>query len=257
MMTSRKSLLVMCALMLHSAAMAQGSAGSSGRLEPRYLIDMPTAGMLEKGGLGFDIDFYQDGGVLLGMNIGVFDRLSFGISYGGSGLIGNGTPVMNDVPGVNVKIRIIEESMLIPALALGFDSQGKDGYIKGLDRYVIKSPGLYAAASKNYSFLGYLSFHGGANYSFERSDDDKGFNVFAGVEKTVGSFISVMVEYNTGINDNGGGAVGKGRGYVNAGIRASVGGGLTLGINLKDLLRNGDTSTFANRTAKIEFVKML
>jgi hypothetical protein len=142
-------------------------------------------------------------------------------------------------------------------VAVGFDSQGKDGYIKGLDRYAIKSPGLYAAASKNYDFFGYLSLHGGANYSFERSDNDKGFNIFVGAEKTVGPFISAMIEFNTGINDNGGASVGKGRGYVNAGAKASVGGGFTLGLNFKDLLKNGDTATFANRTVKIEFVRML
>jgi len=47
---------------------------------------------------------------------------------------------------MHVKIRLLEESYILPALALGFDSQGKDGYLKDLDRYKIKSPGFYAVA---------------------------------------------------------------------------------------------------------------
>jgi len=232
---------------------AQGSAGSSGRLEPRYLIDLPTAGMLDKGSLAVDIDFYQKGGALLALSVGVLDRLSFGIGYGGTGLIGTETPVMNEVPGVNVKIRLIEEGIVLPALVIGFDSQGKDGYIKSLSRYVIKSPGLYIAASKNYSMLGFLSVHGGVNYTFERADDDRDANGYLGLEKTIGPFISAVVEYNLGNNDNSGNALGRGRGYMSGALKCSIGGGLTLGIHLKDILKNGSDASSINRTVHIEY----
>jgi len=50
-------------------ANAQGSAGTEGSLEPRFLIDVPTAGMLAKGSFALDLDFYQEGGVLLGLSV--------------------------------------------------------------------------------------------------------------------------------------------------------------------------------------------
>ncbi len=235
----------------------QGSAGTNADAELRYLVDIPTAGMLQKGSIVLDVDFYQEGGVLLGISLGVLDRLSFGISYGGSKLIGADKANMNSVPGVNIKIRVIEESVVLPAIAIGFDSQGRDGYIKDLSRYVIKSPGFYAVTSRNYLLLGFLSIHGGVNYSLERSDDDKDVNIFAGIEKTLGPTVSIMLEYNLASNDSNAKAIGKGRGYLNAGLRWSVGSGLTLGVNLKDIIRNGTDLNVGNRTVRIEFVKAL
>jgi len=235
--------------------LGQGSAGTAGNIEPRYLVDIPTAGMLGKGMFGLDVDFYQQGGVVLSLSAGILDRLSFGLSYGGSNLLGSDEPVMNPIPGANIKIRVIEENMVLPAIAIGFDSQGKDGYLKDLNRYVIKSPGFYATASKNYSLLGYFSLHGGVNYSLERGDDDKDVNLFGGVEKTIGPVVSVLLEYNLGANDTNGDAPGRGRGYLNAGLKCSISGGLTLGVNLKDLLKNGNTVHVGNRTVKIEYAK--
>jgi len=248
------ALILLVTACLAQPARAQGSAGSGSRIEPRYLVDIPTAGMPDKGSFALDIDFFQEGGLLLGFSAGLLDRLSFGISYGGSSLIGEGTPVMNEVPGVNLRIRAIEENVTLPAIVVGFDSQGKDGYLKSLSRYVIKSPGFFAVASKNYSMLGFLSIHAGANYSLERADGDRDANAFAGVEKTIGSFVSAVLEYNLGNNDNNVRAIGKGRGYLNGGFKWSISGGLTLGVNFKDLLKNGPEVTAANRTVTLEYV---
>jgi hypothetical protein len=236
-----------------ATTIAQGSAGSEGKLEPRFLVDMPTAGMPDKGSMVLDVDFYQNGGLLIGINAGILDRFSFGISYGGSQIIGAGSPVMNPIPGVNVRLRVIEEGMLFPALTLGFDSQGKDGYLKNLDRFQIKSPGFYAVVSKNYAFLGYLSLHGGVNYSLERADGDRDVNAYAGLEKTLGPVISTIFEYNFATNDNSSQAIGKGWGYINAALRLMLGNGLTVSLNLKDIVKNGPNVTVANRTVCLEY----
>jgi len=255
--TARLALAGMLILYAAAGARAQGSAGSGSRLEPRWLVDCPTAGMLPRGSMAFDAEFYREGGVDLAFDIGIFDRLSAGLSYGGSGLIGESTPVMNATPGFNVRVRLLEESVYVPALALGFDSQGHDGYVRSLSRYTIKSPGLFAVVSKNYSALGYLSVHGGGNYSLERSDGNRNINLFAGIEKTLGPFLSLMVEYNLGTNDTGGNSLGAGKGYLNAALRCSLGGGLTLGVGFKDLDDNGGNVTVANRTVHIEYVRPL
>lgn len=236
----------------HTAA-AQGAAGTDGTLEPRFLVDMPTAGMPDKNTMTMDVSFYQEGGVLVGIGVGILDRFCLGISYGGSRMIGSESPLMNPVPGVNLRVRILEEGMVLPALVIGFDSQGKDGYLKDLSRYQVKSPGLFAAASKNYRFLGFLSVHGGVNYSFERADGDRDINAFVGVEKTVGPIISVIGEYNFATNDNSAHALGKGYGYINMAFRLMLGNGLTVSVNLKDMVKNGSTVTVANRTIGLEY----
>ena len=255
--------LVVCVLSISMISVplqrgiAQGSAGTSGGKEPRYLVDVPTAGMLAQGTVGLDIDFFQEGGLLVGITVGIFNRLSLGVSYGGSKFIGAEKATMNSVPGANVKLRLIEENTALPAVALGFDSQGREGYIKELDRYNIKSPGLYAVGSKNYSLAGFISVHGGVNYSFERGDNDRDVNFFLGLEKTVGPAVSLVAEYNRGSNDSNGIASTRGRGYLNMGIRWSIGGGLTLGVDLKDLVKNRENVSVGNRTVRIEYLSEL
>ena len=233
----------------------QGSAGTTTNVEPRFLVDIPTAGMLPQAGVGLDVDFYQQGGVLVGVGVGILDRLSIGVSYGGSGLIGDQQPDMNNYPGVSIKLRPFEESDAFPALAFGFDSQGRDGWLDDLDRYRVKSPGFYAALSRNYAWFGYFSLHGGVNYSMEHGDGDQDVNFTAGLEKSLGNVFSTVLEYNLGLNDSDHDAIGKGRGYLNAGLRWSAGGGLTLALHFKDLLQNARGVDAINRTFRLEYAK--
>ncbi len=249
-----------CVLLLVPLCTASGqggSAGTGGRIEPRSIVDMPTAGLVAKGSLAIDADFFDEGGMLLGASIGVFDRLSFGISYGGTGVIGSSPAVMNQVPGFAVRIRPLEESMALPALLLGFDSQGKGDYDKSRSRYQIKSPGFFGVLSKNFLMLGYLTLHGGANYSLENADGNGGMNFFVGAEKTIGPFLSVVGEYNAGLNDSNINASGKGRGFLNAALNISLGGGLTIGFDFKDLLENRRNASGVSRTVHLEYEREL
>jgi hypothetical protein len=252
--------LVLYALLCTTGMWAQeitGSAGSDATVEPRHIVDMPTAGILKKSQLAFDVEFFQRGGILFGFSFGLLDRLTVGISYGGRQLIGSEEARFNPTPGFLVTVRIFEESIALPALVIGFDNQGREPYIDSTSRYTIKSSGAYVALSKNYSFLGSLSFHGGVNYSLERADDDKDCNGYIGIEKSIGPTFSLFLEYNIALNDNTIRAVGKGKGYLNAMISWSMGGGFTLGVGLKNLIENQDNIQIGNRILRIEYVRNL
>ncbi|MGA9408244.1 MAG: hypothetical protein WBW71_14010 [Bacteroidota bacterium] len=252
-----KRLLFTCSLLIAQCSlMAQNSAGDAANIEPRYVIDMPTAGLIKRGAFAMDVDFFENGGMTVGLTAGALDRLNFGISYGGTGIIGHDIITMQKLPGVSLKYRLFDETMEMPAIALGFDSQGKETYIDSLERFTIKSRGFFASASKNYSFMGNLSFHGGANYSLENKDGNKAVDFFAGAEKSLGSDISLLAEYDFGLNDNIG-VVGKGNGYLNTGMRWSWGNGFTLGFDLKNLVRNQNNVTIGNRTIHVEYVRTL
>ena len=82
-------------------------------------------------------------------------------------------------------------------------------------------------------------------------------NFFGGIEQTIGPFLSVVGEYNLGMNDSDHNALGKGRGYLNAGIRASLGSGLTFSFILRDILQNQQQDGFAYRTISFEYVERL
>jgi hypothetical protein len=247
----RAIIIVLAVTLVRTSSDAQGSAGSAGGLEPRFLVDVPTAGMSPKGMLGVDVNFFQEGGLLFGVNLSVIDRLSLGVSYGGSRLIGKGKAVFHPLPGFNVRARPFEEGTVMPAIVVGFDSQGQEEYLEESDRYTILSKGFYLAGSKNFSFAGYFSVHGGLNYSLEPVKDQREIDFFLGVEKTIGPSLSAVAEYSS--SDG----VLSSDGFMNVGVRWSVGGGFTLGVDIKDITRSGDHVSIGNRAIRIEFVNPL
>ncbi|HEX2984085.1 MAG TPA: hypothetical protein VHO28_11135 [Ignavibacteriales bacterium] len=252
-----------------SSLFAQGSAGAGAQYEYRSLIDMPAAGMIDRGYVGVGVDVMPQGVLITKIEVGPFNNFNFGISYGAGNFIGDGKPDWYKLPGVNIKIRIVNETESFPAIAFGFDSQGKGEYIEsiwneehdewvGVDRYKIKSRGFYGAVSKNFNFLGYFGMHGAINYSLERKDGDKDLNFSFGFEKTIGDQISVVTEYDFAFNDNGPNSVGGGDGYLNAGLRWSAGQGFTIEIDLRDLLHNDKLSIgSADRAIKVEFIQSM
>lgn len=249
---------VIIILVIYSKVLnAQGTAGSGSVLEPRYIVDMPTAGILGHLKYAVDVDFYNSGGVTFGFSMGLLNAINLGFSYGGKNIIGSDKPDWYKLPGMSLKIRPLDEREFLPAVVIGFDSQGKEEYIDSLSRYKIKSPGIYVVFSKNFLSAGYLSFHLGSNYSLERADMDKDFNTFLGIEKTITKFISVIAEYNLAINDSNKKALGKGKGYLNLAIRASVGNDFTIGVNFKDVTGNQKKVSIANRTISVEFISSL
>lgn len=254
----KKNCTLIFILFISNLLFGQGTGGANAKYEYRNLIDMPTAGILQKGITGVSLDVMPDGVVVSKIEVGVFEGFSFGISYGGSNIIGSGNIQWYKLPGINLRGRIIDENQTLPAITVGFDSQGKGNYNRDLDRYQLKSSGFFAAAAKNFEFLGYLSLHGVINLSLERSDGAKDLDIGIGFEKTLGGRVSLIGEYDFATNDNSANSLGKGNGYLNMGLRWSVGDGLTLGLNFRDLLDNKRiNSNSADRGIFVEYVKSL
>src|SRR5574340_1238591 len=114
------SLLINLLFMSTYFLLAQGTAGTGAKYEYRSLIDMPTAGILQKGYVGMTSDVLPQGVLIEKLEVGVFDNISFGISYGGVNLIGAGSPKWYKLPGVNFRFRIITETAAFPGITLGF-----------------------------------------------------------------------------------------------------------------------------------------
>jgi hypothetical protein len=110
--------------------------------------------------------------------------------------------------------------------------------------------------SKNYQFFGTVSFHGGANYTLERHDDDFDPNIYLGVEKSIGPIVSWLAEYNFAF-DNDRNSRGFWNGSLGTGIRVST----NIGFNADILFKNLTTSGFAKdkviRAIRIQYVRYL
>jgi hypothetical protein len=207
----------------------------------RRLVDSPTAVILERGSYAFDTVVYPDGGMLVGISVGLLNSFSFGFSYGGLGVIGSGNPDWNPRVEFRARLRLIEESFALPGVAVGFDSQGFGYFAEDTERYQVKSKGFYAVASKHYAFLGMMAFHGGVNYSLEDGDGEDAINIFLGFEKSLSPELTVVAEYDMALNDNeDNDAFGEGIGYLNVGLSWMFAESLRIQFDLRNLLENSE-----------------
>ena len=251
------ALLSLMIIVANNPILGQGSAGTDAEQELRYLIDLPTAGVLKKGKIALDFEILPLGTLISKVEVSPFRNFSLGVSYGAYNFIGNGNIELYKIPGFHAKFRIFTETRILPSFSLGFNSQGKGSYIDSLKRFTTKSPGVFLGITKNYKFLGYLSFHSVINYTLENYDDEN-INFGFGLEKTIGPFFSVIAEYDLALNDNSKKSIGKSKGYFNIGFRLSPAGGLTIGADVKDLFDNKNLiSNRAGRSLYIEYVSTL
>jgi len=225
-------------------------------VEPTSLIDTPTAGTLLKGSFKAEIRAYTQGGILGGLDVGITDRFMFGIDYGGTNLIGEGDIDWNPQPGVNVRYRLFEEDLTMPALTFGYNSQGYGAYIDSTNRYSEKSRGLFVSASKNFAFLGTFGVHGGVNYSFERGDGDKDLNLYVGFDKTINPELLLVGEYDLALNDNDARSLGSGNGYLNFGVKWIFAGKMNIDFILKNVLKNRNDHPHMSREIRISYVEV-
>lgn len=219
------------------------------RLQPRRLVDCPTAGLLPRASFDFDIRIYPKGGVIFGLDIGLMKRFMVGMSFGGENVIGEGEPDWQPRIEFATKYRLINESWSFPAFVIGYDSQGDGAYndTLDLDRYDYKSKGFYAVMSKGYAMGEVpIGFHGGANYSLENDDKDKDITLFFGADLMLGDNLGLVAEYDLGTNDDKAEKLfGQGYGYLNVGVQWVFSQKLFLQFNLKNLLLNRkDASTW-------------
>ena len=244
---------------------------------PLNLVSIPTAGTLPRGSFTLESLLITDGGMVPRLSVGFTDNFSFGVSFGVQNLIGGNKPSINKTtPEVQIKYRIFDESEKMPALVYGLDTQGKGLYHSvdsifnshdaldstiTLNRYDQKAWGMYMVMSKNWNLLGNLGLHAGISKSLSENDDgDKDINVFFGIDKELNRSFSLLVEYDAALNDNLGGGdyalnditFGKGKGYLNAGIRWAMSPNLMLEINFNDINQNTN-SEYTNREIKVMY----
>ena len=227
---------------------------------PTDLISVPTAGTLMRGSFSMDMRIQDEGGLVLGLSAGITDRFQFGMSFGSPNLIGDEKLEWYPRPEAKLKYLILDESLSMPALSLGLNTQGLGDYVDTLQRYEIKALGLYGALSKNWkSPLGNIGLHTGLNYSFlETEDGDNDPNLFFGMDVEFNPEFSFLLEYNSALNENGMTArtmsVSKG-GYLNAALRWSFVESLHLELHLNNLLFDDEEVDYFKRELKITYIE--
>ena len=261
-----------------SALLVGGALWGQGVPPPAALVTIPTAGTLQRGQFEVELLMQTGGGILGQLGIGFSDRFSMGMSYGVQQFIGDKEPSLNRlIPEVQLKYRFMDESYNRPAIALGLDTQGRGGFqtyeviddtteevLQTYERYEVKAIGIYLVASKNWQVLGNIGGHFGLSKNvWEADESDNDFNFFLGLDKDLSAELGVFVEYNAALDDNNYDdnelldltkiTVGKGRGYLNAGIRWHVTPSFYMEVDLNDILVNKGQVKYFSRELKVVY----
>ena len=242
--------------------------------KPVELIDMPTAGILRAGDLQVRLRFYEQGSMIGRLSAGISDRLMFGVSFGGEHIIGGEQIQWQENPGIHFIYRLVEESLLMPAIVLGIDTQGYGKYWREedyrdpafpdqpvevnashypLNRFSFKSRGFFSVVSKGYQSIRQIGLHAGINYSLDTSDNEKGLNVFMGANIELIPNLALIGEYDFGLNDDRIKYMNNGRGYLNAGLRWAITPGMTIEYDLKNLIDNNEERMGLRRIVRIVY----
>ncbi|MBM4116752.1 hypothetical protein FJ251_03285 [bacterium] len=220
----------------------RAASGSEVLLRSRRLVDSPTAVVLGHGAYRIEGRLMHGGSLAAGTFVGIKDRLEVGVCWGMRGLFGRGEVEFNDRTALSLRLLLAEERAL-PALLIGFDNQGWGPWDEALERYERKSKGFYFVATRNwYGPLGTdVATSGGFNYSTEDKDESS-LDFFAGLEQDYGGNFALILDYAVGLNDRAdeepAARYGRGLGWLDAGLRWNVVGGVQFKFFLRDLLAN-------------------
>ncbi|MDC1068424.1 YjbH domain-containing protein [Candidatus Kapabacteria bacterium] len=241
-------------IIIFSSTIFAGNAGNNANIESRYLIDMPTAGVIEKKALSIYSNAYSEGGLLLEFNFGLLTNLNLALSYSASNVIGDGSFSGPEYPSVNFKYRVSNEVENFPAIAIGISTQGRGVWDKTEKRFQTYSPGFYIASSKNFIWaLGNLALHGGINYSFEPVNKNKSPNVYFGFEQSLGSSLSLVLETNATLDDQRS-EINKKVGLLNSSFRWSISEKFTIELQVRDMLNTQDNVKDFTRVITFEYI---
>jgi len=254
--------MILTGLVIMMTNMIQAQTETSRSLydiPPRNLVDAPTSMTLPRGCFDVILRVYPNGGILGNTSIGLTNRFMVGVSYGAEGIIADAEPNWNPSMEFNAKLRLIDESIFLPALAIGFNSQGYSSYDDNQQRYTYKSKGFYAVFSRSMFFYNAsVGGHAGVNYSMEHDvDNDDDPSLFFGIDTQFKYNVGFVLEYDIALNDDKSSQrYGRGRGYLNAGLRWLFSENLEIEVIFKNLLNNRrDVNSFGRglRLTYIEF----
>ena len=250
-------LTIMCLMLVSFSSSAKERVGLV-KVPISQLLRVPPANMMETNITQIELRFMPDGDFIAGLQLGIFNRLTLGLSYGANNLLSYNELQWNRNIGFLIKYLICTEGRWNPALSVGIDTQGW-GYehnnpASGERRFLFKAPGLYAAFGKNFYPLciGAIGVHTVLNYNFIEAEDDRDVNLMFGMNKSIWKWFSFVTEYDLALNDNSFQAYSSGSGYINFALRYRPVEQLIIELSIIDV--TGDNSMANSETTVIRFI---
>lgn len=184
-----KKFLSFCILsLLPLGAFAQESASFT---PETLIIDVPTAAVLDKYQASLMTRTYANGSVMESLDFGVIPQVNIGLSLAVYELVGNSDDIKVLDPDFQVKWKLYDGSLYLPAIAIGYDGR-RYGYDRRSKEYMDDRKGGYITFSREIFTPG-LDASAGVNLSdFDRHD----VYFFAGVAWLVKEWAALLAEWD-------------------------------------------------------------
>jgi hypothetical protein len=211
-----------------------------------YNIDQPVPISLAHAEYYVSARLWGSSGVMMRFGLGLFDRVTLGMSYGGNNVLGAGTPKFFDRyrPDVQVRLAILREQGYAPNVVLGFESQGYDDCIN--KEYDVREKGGYLCFGKTVDVIR-THCQLGVNYW-------DGFDGFLALNALLPGDVELIAEYDPALNDRR--EEQKNPGFLNFGIGWTFAERVRIVLGLRDVLGNRP-ETRLNRTLEFSFNERL
>ena len=209
-----------------------------------YNIDQPVPISLAHAEYYVSARLWGSGGIMMRFGLGLFDRVTLGMSYGGNDVLGAQTPKFFDRyrPDFQARIAILQEQGYAPNLVLGFESQGYDNCIN--KEYEVRERGGYLCAGKTVDVIR-THCQVGVNYW-------NGFDGFVALNALLPGSVELIAEYDPALNDK----TDANRGFLNFGIAWTFAERVRMVLGLRDVLGNRLDAKL-NRILEISFNERL
>jgi len=209
----------------------------------KRIIDKPFGKIIEKNSINLNTEIYPAGGLLVETYYGISEKFAAGISFGGNNIIGYSTIKYNKYPGFYAIFELLEDSPFYPSIHLGLETQGSGYYSENYNRFQFLQPGIFFVISKYFDWEGKFIISFGINRTvnlFENKDEYKNLDAYLGLQKNIGKWFLINLEYDCAFNDNDKKEFGQGKGYLNLGFsfRLFKDYSMIIKFNIKDILRN-------------------
>jgi|WetSurMetagenome_2_1015567.scaffolds.fasta_scaffold125924_1 hypothetical protein len=211
-----------------------------------YNIDQPVPISLAHAEYYVSARLWGSGGIMMRFGLGLFDRVTLGMSYGGDSVFGAGAPRFFDRyrPDFQARLAILREQGYAPNLVLGFESQGYDDCIN--KEYEVREKGGYLCVGKTVDAIR-THCQLGINYW-------NGFDGFLALNALLPGDVELIAEYDPAFNDRRGEQ--KNPGFLNLGIGWTFAERVRAVLGLRDVLGNRPGARL-NRTLEISLNERL
>lgn len=153
------------------------------------VIDIPTAEVVDHYGYYVGFRFGSEGALQTKTSFGVFPRLNLGFGLDGERVLGTRDARMNR-PTLNIKFRLFDGRMNLPALAMGYDGQGYV-YNRNDGEYEQREKGFYLVSTAEILIPNFFLHVGGNMFDFDKGNTVRGFT---GISYTYDQIVGVLFE---------------------------------------------------------------